>query len=180
MDNYKQIRKYYNQWTKYKLLLVPINLIFGIALFFLARAEIEHLIDKIAGVIAIFFMILSYDSMLLFFRELNFTTYYNGEHIIQKFLNKEKKIEIKDIKCVVVDGNNLYLLQEQPTNRLTGSYIQYIKLRKNCMITLGNSDDILKVLQNGNFSLIFVWPRIKMIRKRLEKYFDVDKITIDN
>lgn len=164
------MKRYFNAMQIIKKTIFPINVI-SIIFIILSVSFNKDYYSNIALILFLIIICLAIDLVYILLNELMYDIYYDDSYIYFKKRKTEKKLLFTDVKCIVVSGYNLFLLKDYPNYKLkNGGYRLYNQLKKENVIFLGDSDDILIRLVNQNVKLIFKKPNL--LRKRMKKYVD--------
>lgn len=165
--------KYVNTFTKYKVGIIPFNLVLILILILAIITENET--SALFSMCIVFpIVMIVVDSLYFIFDYLMYSTYYDDKRIVQKLFRKIKEIQIDEINTIILTKNIIVLSKEDINDELPANIIRLCnKLKSNNIIfQLGDTDGILNVLQCVKCKVVMVKP-MEYAKIRLKKYVDI-------
>jgi hypothetical protein len=127
------MKKYNNIANQMRFTFVFVNIVFPVMI--VAIILNESGINMIAGATAFLMVVITINFVYFYLLDQWYFTYYNEEYILQKWLNKAKKIKFEEIKYIYFI-DNLVFLSEYEFNL---SVIQFnMKVKRQMKKTLKN------------------------------------------
>ena len=172
------MREYINNASIIRVLILPINIIFiGLIILRFIYFKGEDIVDLITMSIIFMSICALFDFMFIYLKNLMYSTKYNNEKIVQRYIFHKKSILYKEVKTVLLLGtvivlcNNIVDIDKLPKK---GNLIRK-NFANNVMFYLGNNDSILNVISSNINCDAFIINSTPGSKARFENYFNVVK-----